>query len=257
MVMRVLVVGASGATGRRVVDQLLDRGLNVKVIVRAPDRLPDPHQRHGGLSVVHASLLDLADAQLASHVKGCDAVVSCLGHNPTLRGMYGHPRMLVTNATHRLCGAIRANDPKKPVRFVLMNTAGNRNRDASERITFAERCVVGAIRALLPPHLDNERAADVLRSRIRLDDGSMEWVVVRPDTLTEEAAVTDYVVHPSPIRSAIFDPGRTSRVNVAHFMAELITDAATWRTWRGQMPVIYNGYGGRCTHEQESGMVIV
>ena len=103
-----------------------------------------------------------------------------------------------------------------------------------------EKCVIGVIRTLLPPHLDNERAADVLRTQIGPYDELLEWVVVRPDSLTNEGAVTDYVVHPSPIRSAIFDPGKTSRVNVAHFMAELIADAAIWRTWRGQMPVVYN-----------------
>ena len=238
--MMVLVVGASGATGQLLVEQLLDRGLKVKVIVRAPDELPDQQRNHGTLTVIHAALLDLTDAQLAFHVKGCDAVASCLGHNPSLKGMYGRPRMLVSEATRRLCRAIKANDPEKPVRFALMNTAGNQNRDASERINLIEKCVIGVIRTLLPPHLDNERAADVLRTQIGPYDELLEWVVVRPDSLTNEAAVTDYVVHPSPIRSAIFDPGKTSRVNVAHFMAELIADAAIWRTWRGQMPVVYN-----------------
>lgn len=239
--MTVLVVGASGATGQLLVEQLLDRGLKVKAIVRSPDRLPDHLRRHGGLSVIHAALLDLTDAELAFHLDGCDAVASCLGHNPSLRGMYGSPRMLVTDATRRLCGAIKANGPGKSVRFVLMNTAGNRNPGASERVSFAEKCVIGVIRALLPPHLDNERAANVLRTRTGTHDELVEWVVVRPDTLTNEAAVTDYVVHPSPIRSAIFDPGKTSRVNVAHFMAELIANAATWSSWKGQMPVIYDG----------------
>ena len=38
--MNILVVGASGATGRLLVKQLLDCGKFVKVIVRAPDKLP-------------------------------------------------------------------------------------------------------------------------------------------------------------------------------------------------------------------------
>ena len=66
------------------------------------------------------------------------------------------------------------------------------------------------------------------------------WVVVRPDSLREEDNVTDYSIHPSPIRSAIFDPGSTSRTNVAHFMADLVTDDHLWRQWEEQMPVIYN-----------------
>lgn len=39
--MRVLVVGASGATGRLVVDQLLNQDVEVIAIVRILDTLPD------------------------------------------------------------------------------------------------------------------------------------------------------------------------------------------------------------------------
>ena len=65
-------------------------------------------------------------------------------------------------------------------------------------------------------------------------------VVVRPDTLIDEKKVSEYEVHPSPIRSAIFNAGKTSRTNVGDFMASLITEDDLWRRWRGRMPVIYN-----------------
>ncbi len=238
--MNILIVGASGATGRLLVEQLLARGQSVKVIVRASDTLPNAIRQHEHLSVIQASVLALPDAELASHVKGCDAVVSCLGHNLNLQGIFGHPRRLVTEATRRLCAAIKANAAEAPTKFVLMNTAGNRNRDRNEPIAFAQQCVVGLIRLLLPPHADNEQAADYLRNKIGQTDGLIQWVAVRPDALLDEAKVTAYMTHPSPTRSAIFDPGKTSRINVAHFMAELITDDATWQQWQGQMPVIYN-----------------
>ncbi|MCK5157279.1 MAG: SDR family oxidoreductase, partial [Spirochaetales bacterium] len=38
--MTILVVGATGATGQLLVKQLLNRGQNVKVIVRSPEKLP-------------------------------------------------------------------------------------------------------------------------------------------------------------------------------------------------------------------------
>jgi len=123
---------------------------------------------------------------------------------------------------------------------VLMNTTGNRNRDLSEPISFGQKCVIGLIRVMVPPHVDNEQAADYLRSRIGQNDTAIEWAAVRPDSLIDETEVTEYEVHPSPIRSAIFDAGKTSRINVGHFMAELITDDLTWNKWKGQMPVIYN-----------------
>ncbi len=238
--MTTLVVGASGATGRLLVEQLLNRGQNVKIVVRSPDKLPEIVMSHDNLSVIHASVLDLSDTEMAQHVNGCDAVASCLGHNMSFKGIYGYPRRLVTDATRRLCSAIKANKPEEPVKFVLMNTAGNSNRDLLEQISFGQKCVVGLLRLLLPPHVDNEKAADYLRTKVGQNDGAIEWAVVRPDNLIDESEITEYEVHPSPIRSAIFDAGLTSRINVGYFMADLITDDDTWNKWRGNMPVIYN-----------------
>lgn len=235
-----LVVGASGATGRLLVEQLLGQGQKVRVVVRSPDKLPKAIRNHPNLSVIHVSVLDLSDAEMAQHVSGCTAVASCLGHNVSLKGLYGPPRRLVTDATRRLCNAIKANRPEEPTKFVLMNTAGNSNRDLPEHISFAETCVLGLIRLLVPPHADNEEAADYLRTEIGQDDRLIEWAVVRPDTLIDEEEVTEYEVHPSPTRSAIFNAGKTSRINVGHFMADLITDDEAWNAWRGQMPVIYS-----------------
>lgn len=238
--MNILVVGASGATGQRLVEQLIIRGDNVRVIVRTPGNLPEFQKNHDHLSVIPASILDLSDAALALHVKGCDAVVSCLGHNLSLKGIYGHPRRLVTEATRRLCDAIRVNNPTLPVKFILMNTAGNSNRDLHEPLSVAQKSMMGIIRLLLPPQVDNENAAEYLRASIGQSDRTIEWAAVRPDSLTEEEDVSEYELHASPIRSAIFNPGKTSRINVAHFMARLISDDLLWSQWKGSMPVIYN-----------------
>ncbi len=238
--MTTLVVGATGATGRLLVQQLLARGQHVRVIVRSPERLTGFLGSHDNLTLIQASILDLGDADLARHVAGCDAVASCLGHPLSFRGIYGPPHRLVTDATRRLCAAIRANQPTDPVRFVLMNTTGNRNGDLPEPISLGQKAVIGLLRLLLPPHADNEQAADYLRTAVGQHDPAIEWAAVRPDNLVDQEAVTGYDVHPSPIRSAIFDAGKTSRVNVGDFMARLITEDDTWSQWRGRMPVIYN-----------------
>jgi nucleoside-diphosphate-sugar epimerase len=239
--MTVLVLGATGATGRLLVAQLLDRGLRVKAIVRSPDHLPDSLGQHENLSLIHASVLDLSDTEMAEHIVGCEAVASCLGHNLTIQGIFGQPRRLVTAAARRVCQAMRASDSEKPTRFVLMNTAGNSNRDLKEPVSLSHRCVIAVLRWLVPPHRDNETAADYLRTEIGQHDTEIEWAVVRPDSLFDEDDVSDYEIHPSPTRSAIFNPGRTSRINVAHFMADLITNHdGVWEKWKGRMPVVYN-----------------
>ncbi len=238
--MTTLVVGASGATGRLLVEQLLHRGQHVRVMVRSPEKLPEVLTHHDNVSVISASVLELSDAEMSQHVRGCRAVASCLGHTLSVKGLYGHPRRLVVDATRRLCHAIKAHKPDEPTKFVLMNTAGNSNRDLHEPISFGQKCVIGLLRLLLPPHVDNEKAADYLRTTIGQHDGAIEWAAVRPDTLIDADQVTEYEVHSSPMRSAIFNAGLTSRINVGHFMAALITDDDTWNTWKGQMPVIYN-----------------
>lgn len=240
--MTTLVVGASGATGRLLTEQLLHRGQHVKAIVRSPRKLSDALVNNSRLSVIHAGVLELGDAEMAQHVKGCDAIASCLGHALSLKGFYGSPRDLVTEATRRLCNAVKAGWSQEPRRtkFVLMNTAGNSNRDLCEPISLGQRGVIGLVRLLLPPHVDNEQAADYLRVNIGQHDEAIEWAVVRPDSLTNEDRVTEYEAHPSPTRSAVFNPGATSRINVAHFMATLIADDDAWNTWKGKMPVIYN-----------------
>ena len=234
--MKVLVVGASGATGRLLVEQLLSHNIHVNAIVRSTDALPDkPH-----LTKIEASVHSLSASAMAAHVKGCDGVISCLGHNLNFKGLYGKPRLLVTETLQCICAAIQSLGGDKPVKVILMNTTGNSNRDIPEKIPLSQRIVVGLLRVLLPPHVDNEKAADFLRTDIGQQNKAIEWVAIRPDALTNEDEVSPYTLHPSPIRNPIFDSGATSRINVAHLMKALIVDDDIWQQWQGQMPVIYN-----------------
>ncbi|TWT85265.1 NAD dependent epimerase/dehydratase family protein [Posidoniimonas polymericola] len=238
--MTILVLGATGATGELLVAQLLGRGEEVRAVVRSPDRLQLELRQCVNLSYTTASLLDLSDERLQELTAGCDAVASCLGHNLTLRGVFGQPRRLVTDAVRRVCRAIEANQPERPVKFVLMSSAGVRNRDLDEPLTTGERAVLALLRTLVPPHADNEQAADYLRTQVGQSSKFIEWCAVRPDSLTHADEVSPCTLHESPTRSALFNPGRTSRINVGHAMTRLIVDDELWTNWRGRMPVVYN-----------------
>ena len=235
--MRALVAGATGATGSLLVKQLLFQGIQVRAVVRNKNKLEG---LGANLELIEGSLLDFSDEQMTELVKDCDAVISCLGHNISFKGIYGKPRQLVTDAVRRLSQAVERNKPVKPVKFVLMNTTGNRNRDLDEKVSFGHKVVVGLLRVLVPPHPDNEQAAEYLRVEVGQSNPFIEWVAVRPDGLVNETTVSEYVIKPSPTRDAIFDAGKVSRINVAHFMSDLISDSELWHTWKGQMPVIYS-----------------
>lgn len=149
--MTTLVVGASGATGKLLVEQLLNMGQEVKVIIRPTGKTPDTWKNNDKISIIKANISEISVNEMMDYLIDCQSVASCLGHNLTLKGILGKPRKLVTDAVKLLCMAIQKNSPDKPIKFVLMNTTGNRNRDLNEPISFGEKLVMGLIRLLVPP----------------------------------------------------------------------------------------------------------
>lgn len=235
----VLVVGGTGRTGGRVVRQLLSRGVAVRAIVRSTQKLPQDILADPNLTVIEAELLTLSDDDLRHHLSGCVAMISCLGHVISLRGIFGPPRDLVARATERLCLAARALAPAEPIRFALMSSVSvHRGRDLDPRRGSFERVFLSVLCALVPPANDNQRAADFLMTRIGPNDAHVEWSVVRPDALLD-GEVTEYAVHESLVNS-VFKPGSTNMANVAHFLCELATNPATWAAWKSKLPVIVN-----------------
>jgi len=239
--MTTLIVGASGETGKLLVEQLLDLGHEVRLILRSTSNIPETWASHKNIRLVRVDdITKISLSEMATHVRDCQSVASCLGHNLSFKGIYGKPRQLVKDMVQLISEAVLQNAPEKPIRFVLMNTAGNSNRDLKEPISLVQKLAIAVLRLLLPPHLDNEKAADYLRAKIGQAHPFVEWVVVRPDSLIDTAQPSGYALYASPVRSALFNAGQTSRINVAHLIAQLITDTKLWNSWAGQMPVIYN-----------------
>ena len=72
--MQIVLCGATGELGRRVLAEALDRGHTVTALVRDPARLDVSHQR---LTVVVGEVRDRQ--AVAAVIAGQDAVVSCIG----------------------------------------------------------------------------------------------------------------------------------------------------------------------------------
>ncbi|KAL9183231.1 hypothetical protein ACHAXT_005018 [Thalassiosira profunda] len=246
-----LVVGATGATGKHVVLQLLQQSQNVRAIVRSKQRLLDlidevepksSAEFATRLDVTEASLLDLSEEELQKATSGCDAVVSCLGHNITFKGVYGKPRRLVADATQKLCEAIEANHKDKPsdgksTKFILMGSDGVASpAGGDDKRSFGERSVIFLCRHLLPPHRDNEMAADYIFTKT--DNPALEWTVVRPTDLIDGAA-TKYELFDKP-QGSLFGAGEATRANVAKCMTDMILTEKLWDEWKFKFPVIHN-----------------
>lgn len=237
--MDVLVLGGNGATGYQVVKQLLKNSVYVKTIVRNPEKLETLGNQEN-LEIITDSILEMDNSKLSAVLYDVDAVVSCLGHNITFAGIWGKPHKLVADAIQKIHESIKMKETKKVKKLILMNTTACLDVDAKEKFTTSERIAIAIMRFLLPPQKDNEQAVKYVKSFIGKNDQDIEWVVVRPDTLVNEEEVTYYTVHNSPVRSPVFNSGRSSRINVGNFIMCLLCDNEQWEKWRYRMPVMYN-----------------
>lgn len=237
--MKVLVLGANGATGFNVVTLLLKQGFGVKAITRNREKF-NSIKSNEQLEIIQASIAELDNQVLKQYLVDVNAVIICLGHNITLKGIYGKPYTLVVDALMKIINTINVHYKAKTMKVILMNTTGCLNKLQNEHFKNNEKFIMKILRFLLPPQRDNELALGYLIDTVGVNYKHIEWVAVRPDTLINEVEVSEYTVHPSPIRSPIFDAGNTSRINVADFMVSLLKDEKLWEEWKYKTPVIYN-----------------
>jgi len=250
-----LVLGATGATGKYVVKQLLEKGFNVKAIVRSVHKMQSLLSSMEGfkfdddkLYLKEANVLDLTDEDFLELIIGCQAVVICLGHNLSFSGIFGHPRNLVAEAIKRTCDTIQKvmvekknisnDDNPQKTKVVLMGTDGIPHPEGTDDIrTFSERFMLRCLHYTLPPHSDNEDAMGYLYNTIGKSNTCLEWVIVRPADLLD-GGVTKYEINHKPNGSLFGGDSHTIRANAAQFMVDLITNIDLWSKWVFAMPVV-------------------
>jgi nucleoside-diphosphate-sugar epimerase len=237
--MKFLVLGASGATGSLVAMELVRRKNQIRIIVREDAPLPTELLTNPLVEIRRGNISAIADSELLELFEDCNGVISCLGHNITLKGMFGHPRNLVADSIRNICQMINRNI-SSTVKLILMSTTAYTNTKDSKKNSLGEYIILSILQFILPPHRDNVNAANYLQKEIGTENSKIEWIAVRPDTLINESQVGLYEVHQYPIRSPVFNAGKVSRINVGQFMADLLTNEQLWKKWRYQMPVIYN-----------------
>lgn len=245
--MKVVVLGATGATGRLVVSRLLSQGHEVRALVRKTSFQSywDSVQGRERLTVWVGSVLKMSESELSSLVEGVQAVVSCLGHNLNFRGILLPPWKLVRDSLARVSICVTTTSPEGSLpRIILMGTTAVYHVLEDLRLSWGEQLIFRLIGALLPPQKDNVAAARWLQKAEKSQPGILPWVVVRPDTLVDSDTPSRYEVYPGTLVSPLLNPGVTSRINVADFMARLAVDEKLFKTWEYAFPVVYNAEVG-------------
>jgi len=193
---RILVIGATGGTGRQLVAQALARGYSVTAFVRDPARLGVDHP---ALTVVEGDVLDYRSVESA--VRGHDAVLSALGH----KRFFG-PTRILSDGTRNILRAVQAHGVRRLVCETSLGIGDSTGRMGLYYTLFT-------IPVVLPFYF-----WDKARQERLIAASPADWVIVRPGLLSN-AAARGRCRHGRGI-GGFFWTARISRADVAAFMLD-------------------------------------
>jgi uncharacterized protein YbjT (DUF2867 family) len=204
-----LVLGATGSTGRHVVSQALSRGYDVTILVRAPEKAADMK----GAKLVVGDARD--EKVLRQAVKGRDAVISALG---TPASPFREVTLLST-ASRALVSAMKAEHVARLVAITRMGAS-----DSAGHGGFL-------FDSLIFPLLLRKVYADKNRQEAIIRDSGLDWTIVRPTVLNNKPR-HDTIQTRTDLSQ--FRGGSISRENVAAF----VLDQVTTDHWLRKTPLI-------------------
>jgi uncharacterized protein YbjT (DUF2867 family) len=205
--MRVLVIGATGGSGRAAVAQLLAEGHEVTCLSRRP---AEPEQLEAGLRLLRGDALNAADVERA--VAGQEAVVVTLGisENPLRVRFSGpaHTQLDVRSAgTRNVIAAMRRHGVRKLVVQTSYGVGATR-----DRLRFVDALF---FKLVLKPQIEDTELQDR-----EVQESGLDWVLVQPVHLTDgdEASMPFFSIQG---KTASF---KVSRRSVGRFLAHAVSN---------------------------------
>jgi putative NADH-flavin reductase len=172
--MKIAVVGATGATGRRVVTRALARGHFVTALARHPERLSSAER----LSFVQGDVL--SPGGLTGALDGTEAVISCIGPEKNL----SPGTLMSVGVANILTECKRANVR----RFVLQSGIGLSD---GRELSWPNRFVVRVSGRIFTAAIADKAVAERMTQKT-----DTEWVIVRPVVLADKPAKGRYTAGP-------------------------------------------------------------
>lgn len=226
--MNITVIGATGATGRKVIERALELGHEVVAVARRPEAIA-PTAR---LSVRQGDVLDMSS--IAKALAGTDAVISCIG--PTRNSSPGTVKSEgISNMMSEGISNIRKNFLAGTVmsegisnilaacqsagvkRFVMQSGIGLSD---GKELSALNRCAIHISGRIFSKAIEDKAIAERAVQRSDLD-----WIIVRPPALSDVAATSKYTAGPST-RISPFRP--LSFADCADCLVRAATNEPTW-----------------------------
>ncbi len=203
---RILIIGATGGTGRALVAAALERGLHVTALARNPSDLRIDNPR---LRVVQGDVLDLQSIEKA--MPGQQAVLSALGHK-----RFFYPTRILSEGTRNILAAMDGQGVKR----ILCETSLGIGDSAGRMGLYYTFFVIPVI---LPLYF-----WDKTRQERIIAESDAEWTIVRPAALNNAKPRGQY--YHGRIAGNFLTTARISRADVARFMLDQLSSPEYLRT---------------------------
>jgi uncharacterized protein YbjT (DUF2867 family) len=200
--MRVIVFGGSQGLGRQVVQRALADGHRVTVFSRHPKRVGVSHER---LQLREGDVRN--SESVLSAVKGHRVVICTLGL-PIRKALPSGRSVALSAGTANIIEAMERHRSKRLILETAIGTGGSQ-RQISRIYRFALRVILR--------HLYREK--DQQEALVR--QSKLEWLIVRPATMTNGPATGQYLVNP-PMSFGMFT--HISRADAADFIVRQLTE---------------------------------
>ncbi len=194
--MQIALFGATGGTGRQVMEQALAAGHAMTALVRDPSKI----EAGRGLTLIQGDVLDQESTSRC--VQGADAVICVLGS-----GVGTEP--VEARGTQRIIEAMQRYGVRRLIAVTSLGVGDSRAQVSAE---FQQ-----AMDTVLQPII----AAKTEQERLVRASG-LDWTIVRPGGLSDGPRTGDYQYGTEPTLMA----GLISRADVAEFVLRQLSDAS-------------------------------
>lgn len=198
--MNLLIIGASGGTGKELVQQGLEQGHSVKAFVRNPDSLKLNHDR---LTLVQGDVLDYASVKRA--MEGSDAVLSALGHS-----RWFIPTSILSEGTKNIIAAMKIQNVKRFICETSLGVGDSRGKLGLYYTIF------------VIPFITYFYFRDKKRQEQLIKASGLDWTIVRPGRLTNGKKRGTYRHGTEPGNYIV--TLSVSRADTADFMLKQLND---------------------------------
>ena len=205
--MKILILGATGRTGKWILAEALEQGYKVNCLVRKPEEI---NQNHSALKIYKGSPESISE--LESALKGCDAIISALNISRKSDFPWSKLRTPKTFLSDVMKNIITLSTKIKIDRIVVCSAWGVADTEKEIPLWFnwfIKNSNIGVA------YKDHERQENLLKS------STLNWTIVRPSGLLDlsksQTIIESYNNEPKPKITI-------SRKSVAEFMVQSLSD---------------------------------